>query len=56
MGQSTDLIGRPLYGSPKRGASFVDSRLIALAVCLLESHGVRHAVVGAVGTLKASDR
>ena len=51
MGQS--LIGRPLYGSRKEEASFADSRLNALTLCLLESLGV--AVVDALSALKAND-
>ena len=38
MGQS--LVGRPLYGSRKKKASFAGSRLNALTLCLLESLGV----------------
>ena len=46
MGQS--LIARPLYGSRQEAASFADRRLNALASCLLDSLGIRHAVVGAL--------
>ena len=53
MGQS--LIGRPLYGSRKEEASFADSSLNALTLCLLDSLGVRHAVVGALSALKVND-
>ena len=53
MGRS--LIGRPLYGSRKEEASFADIRLNALTLCLLESLGVRHAVVGALSALKANN-
>ena len=49
MGQS--LLGRPLYGSRKEEPSFAGSRLNALTLCLLESLGVRHAVVGALSAL-----
>ena len=52
MGPS--LIARPLYGSRKEEASFADSRLNALTLCVLESLGVRHAVVGALSALKAN--
>ena len=53
MGQP--LIGRPLYGSRKEKASFADGRLNALALCLLESFGVRHEGVSALSALEASD-
>ena len=53
MGES--LIGRPLYGSRKEEASFADCRLNALTLCILESLGARHAVVGALSALKAND-
>ena len=33
----------------------MQSRLYALTLCLLESLGVRHAVVGALSALKAND-
>ena len=52
---SRSLVGRPLYGSRKEEASFADSRLNALTLCLLESLGERHAVVGALSALKAND-
>ena len=52
MGQS--LICRRLYGSRKEEASFADGRLNALTLCLLESFGVRHAVVGAMSALNFS--
>ena len=45
-GQS--LIGRPLYSSRKQETLFADCRLNALTLCLLESLGLRHAVVGAL--------
>ena len=51
---SRSLLGRPLYGSRKEEASFADTRLNALTLCLLESVGVRHAVVGALSALKAN--
>ena len=52
MGQS--LIGRPLYGTRKEEEWFADGRLNALTLCLLESLGLRHAVVGALSALKAN--
>ena len=52
MGQS--LIGRPLYGPRKEEASSADG-LNALALCLLESLGVRHEVVSALSALEAND-
>ena len=52
MGQS--LSGRPLHGSREEEASFADSRLNALTLCLLESLGIRHAVVGVLLALKAN--
>ena len=54
MGQS--LIARPLYGSREEEASFSDSRLNSLRLCLLERLGARHAVVGALSALKANGR
>ena len=53
MGQP--LVARPFYGSRKEGVSFADSRLNAHTLCLLESLGVRHVVVGALSALKAND-
>ena len=50
MGQP--LIGRPLYAPRKEEASFADGRLNALALCLLESLGVRHEVVSAFAKRK----
>ena len=52
MGQP--LIGRPLYGPRKEEASFADGRLNALALCLLESLGVRHEVASALSALEAN--
>ena len=53
MGQP--LIGRPLYGPRKEEALFADGRLNALALCLLESLGVRHEVVSALSAPEAND-
>ena len=53
MGQP--LIGRPWFGPRKEEPSFADGRLDALALCLLESLGVRHEVVGALSALEAND-
>ena len=53
MGQP--LTGRPLYGPRKEEASFADGRLNALALCLLESLGVRHELVSALSALEAND-
>ena len=49
------LIGRPLYGPRKEVALFADGRLNSLALCLLESLGVRHEVVSALSALGATD-
>ena len=51
---SRALIGRPLYG-PRKEASFADSPLNALALCLLEGLGVRHEVVDPLSVLAAND-
>ena len=53
MGQP--LIGRPLYAPRKKNASFADGRLNGLALCLLESPGVRYEVVSALSALEAND-
>ena len=53
---SQSLIARPLYGSREEEASYADSRLNALILCLLEGLGARHAMVGALpAVMKAND-
>ena len=51
---SRSLIGRPLYGCRKEEASFAAGRLNAPKLCLLESLGVRHVVVGALSAVEAN--
>ena len=44
-----------LYGPRKEETPFADSRLNALALCVLQGLGIRHAVVGAWSAMEASD-
>ena len=52
---SQSLTGGTFYGSRQEEASFTDSCLNALTLRLLESLGVRHAMVGVLRALKAND-
>ena len=45
----------PLYGPREKETLFADGRLNALAICLLEGLGLRHAVVGVLSAMEATD-